>query len=31
MTRRRTTGTLPPARDEDTFRLRVPPPRVRPA
>ncbi|NUV68929.1 DUF3152 domain-containing protein [Streptomyces sp. CAI-121] len=32
MTRRRTTGTLPPAygepaRDEDTFRLRVPPPR----
>ncbi|MEU5327796.1 DUF3152 domain-containing protein [Streptomyces parvus] len=33
MTRRRTTGTLPPAhgepvRDEDTFRLRVPPPRT---
>ncbi|MFD5690865.1 DUF3152 domain-containing protein [Streptomyces rubiginosohelvolus] len=33
MTRRRTTGTLPPAygepvRDEDTFRLRVPPPRA---
>ncbi|MET9767472.1 DUF3152 domain-containing protein [Streptomyces sp. NPDC006415] len=33
MTRRRTTGTLPPAhgepvRDEDTFRLRVPPPRI---
>ncbi|CAM5654338.1 DUF3152 domain-containing protein [Streptomyces badius] len=36
MTRRRTTGTLPPpygepVRDEDTFRLRVPPPRARPA
>ncbi|MZG02562.1 hypothetical protein GTW62_09865, partial [Streptomyces sp. SID5614] len=37
MTRRRTTGTLPPAygeppRDEDTFRLRVPAPRApRPA
>ncbi|WP_069744529.1 DUF3152 domain-containing protein [Streptomyces sp. EN23] len=35
MTRRRTTGTLPPpygepVRDEDTFRLRVPPPRARP-
>ncbi len=33
MTRRRTTGTLPPAygepaRDEDTFRLRVPAPRA---
>lgn len=33
VTRRRTTGTLPPAygepaRDEDTFRLRVPPPRT---
>ncbi|MCT6778375.1 DUF3152 domain-containing protein [Streptomyces sp. CS7] len=33
MTRRRTTGTLPPVygepvRDEDTFRLRVPPPRA---
>ncbi|MFE6980081.1 DUF3152 domain-containing protein [Streptomyces griseus] len=33
MTRRRTTGTLPPGygqpdRDEDTFRLRVPPPRT---
>ncbi|MEU2572806.1 DUF3152 domain-containing protein [Streptomyces anulatus] len=33
MTRRRPTGTLPPAyrdpdRDEDTFRLRVPPPRA---